>query len=193
MFRRIAVGDIMTRKYAFVKPSTNLQLCAKKIVSQRVNNLLVTEGKKLVGIITARDILWTITKKPKIDLKSLNAIDIASKKVAVIKPSADVDQAVDKMKKLGFRRLPVLSKGILVGIVTLKDILKIDPTIYRETGELTKIREEAEKLKKLSSSDDWETEGLCEECDAFSSLLKVEGKLLCQDCRNELFWQQTFK
>ena len=187
MFRRIAVGDIMTRKYASVKPVTNLQLCAKKIVSQRVNNLLVTEGKKLIGIITARDILWTITKKPKLDLKSLTAIDIASKKVAVIKPSADVDQAVNKMKKLGFRRLPVLSKGILVGIVTLRDILKIDPTIYRETGELTKIREEAEKLKKLASSDDWETEGLCEECDSFSSLLKVEGRLLCQDCRNELF------
>ena len=187
MFRRIAVGDIMTRKFASVKPSTNLYLCAKKIVSQRVNNLLVTEGKKLVGIITARDILWTITKKSNIDLKSLTAIDVASKKVAVIKPSADVDQAVDKMKKLGFRRLPVLSKGILVGIVTLKDILKIDPTIYRETGELTKIREEAEKLKKLSDSDEWDTEGLCEECDAFSSLLKVEGRLLCQDCRNELF------
>ena len=53
--------------------------------------------------------------------------------------------------------------------------------------EQEKIREEAEKLKKLSNSDEWDTEGLCEECDAFSSLLKVEGRLLCQDCRNELF------
>jgi CBS domain-containing protein len=189
MFRRIAVGDIMTRKPATVKPSADLHACAKEFVKQRVNSLLLTEGKKLVGILTARDILWTLTKKPKEELKNIKAIDVASKKVAVIKPSADIDQAVNKMKKVGFRRLPVISKGALVGIVTLRDILRIDPTIYREVSEITKIREESEKLRKIKAQEEenWDAEGICEECDSFAPLLKVESRLLCPDCRDELY------
>lgn len=187
MFHRIAVGDIMTRKLTSVKPGTNLQLCAKEMVKQRVNSLPITEGKKLVGFLTARDILWTITKKPKINLQEIKAINIATKKVAVVKPSADIRQALDKMKKYGFRRLPVISRGNIVGIVTLKDLLRVDPDIYKEIGELDMIREESAKLKNLSMQKEWDAEGLCAECDAFAPLLKVEGRLLCPDCRDELY------
>ena len=93
------------------------------------------------------------------------------------------------MKQYSFRRLPVLTKGELVGIVTLKDILKIDPSLYKQLGELAEIKEESSKLKKLSKSelDSWDSEGFCEECDSFALLLKVEGKLLCPDCRNEIY------
>jgi CBS domain-containing protein len=187
MFRRIAVGDIMTKNLASVKPATNLHQCAKELVKQRVNTLLITDGKRLLGILTARDILWTITKKPKVKLNNIKAMDIATKKVAVIKPSSDIGQAIHKMKKLGFRRLPVLSRGEVVGLVTLKDILRIDPNMYQEVGELDMIREQTEKLKKLALPEEWDAEGLCEECDSFAPLLKVEGRLLCPDCRDELF------
>ena len=73
--RRIAVGDIMTRNFVSIKPHDSLHICMKKIVREKVNSLIVSEGKKLVGIMTARDILWTLTKKPFIDLKKIRAID----------------------------------------------------------------------------------------------------------------------
>lgn len=189
MFRRIAVGDIMTRGVTSVTPGASLLDSAKKMVKDRVNTLVICEKRKLLGIITARDIMWTITKKSNADLRKLKVVDIATKKVAVIKPSADIDQALNKMKKLGFRRLPVLSRGELVGIVALKDILKIDPDIYREVSEFTKIKEQSEKLKKLAKAgtEEWDSEGLCEECDSFAPLLKVESRLLCPDCRDELY------
>ena len=75
----------MTRHMAFVGPQTNLYNCAKELVKKRVNSLIITENKKLLGILTARDILWTITKKPDFNLTSMKAIDIATKKIAVIK------------------------------------------------------------------------------------------------------------
>ena len=191
MIRRVAVGDIMTRNFTCVTPQANLLNASKKIVKERLNNIIIAEGKKLKGILTTRDILWAVIKKPKLNLKDIKVMDVATRKVAVIKPSADVLQALNKMKQYGFRRLPVLSKGEVVGIVTLKDILTVDPSLYHQLGELADIREESIKLKKLAQAqtdtDSYDTEGICDECEAFAPLLKVEGRLLCPDCRDELY------
>lgn len=186
MMRRVAVGDVMTRNFISVDPYTNLLDCARKMVKQRVGSLIITKDTKLIGIITQKDILWAITKKPRLDLRELKAVDVATRKVAVIKPSATIAEAFIKMKEYGFRRLPVLSRGELVGVLTLKDILAIDPTLYTETSELFDLRESEQKMRVLSSQEGWETEGLCEECGAFSDLVRVESRLLCADCRNDL-------
>ena len=184
MLRKIAVGDIMTRNLVTVKPSSDLHFCARELVKQRVNTLLISENKRLIGILTARDILWAIMKQPKLNLKEINVVDIATRKVAVIKPSADMGQAFQKMKKFGFRRLPVLTRGELVGILTLKDILKVEPTLYQEIGELSNVREVMHKMQHYSNPQ--EAEGLCDECGSLSNLLKIEERLLCVDCREEL-------
>ena len=182
---RIAVGDVMTRNLASVGPKASLYDCAKALVKDRVNSLLITKDKKLIGIITARDILWTITKKPNVNLKDINVMEIATRKVAVIKPSADIYAALQKMKALNFRRLPVISLGNVIGMITLKDILRVDPSLYQQSLELVRIKEEEEKLRKTNIS--WPIEGFCENCGAFAELLKVDDKLLCPDCREELY------
>lgn len=185
--RQVAVGDVMTRNYISVGPYTNLLECAKKMVKKRVGSLIVEKDKKLLGIVTRRDILWAITKKPRVDLRGLRAIDVATKKVAVIKPSATIAEAFIKMKEYNFKRLPVMVRGDLVGVLTLKDILAVEPGLYRETSELFDMREATEKLRFASSKDGWETEGLCDECGALSDLVRVEGRLLCPDCRSDLY------
>ena len=116
----------------------------------------------------------------------MKAIDIATRKVAITKPSSDVNEAIKKMKKVGFRRLPVMSKGRVVGIITLKDILAIDPSIYTSFGEVFSIREESRKLKKLSL-DSSQSDGMCEECGEYSELLRVEDRFLCPACRENLY------
>lgn len=183
--QRISVGDVMTRNFVSISPDTNLLDCTKEMVKKDVSSLLVVNDKKLFGILTSNDILWAITKKHDINLKEVRAIDIATKKVAVIKPSADIHQAFEKMKALDFTRLPVLSKGSLIGVITLKDILRIDPSLYEKSGELFKLREEERKLAEAKKK--WPLEGFCDNCGAFSNLLKVYDKLLCADCREELF------
>lgn len=184
--RRISVGDVMTRKLVSAKPTATLYECSKIMARERINSLLITETKRLIGILTARDILWAITKKPGLDLKKLKVIDFASRKLAVIKPSADISQALRKMQSLNFRRLPVLSKGELIGVVTLKDILAVEPHLYGEMKNLMdEIREEDRKFKQASAQ--YPLEGICENCGALSELLNVENTLLCADCGEELY------
>jgi CBS domain-containing protein len=183
--RRIAVGDVMTRNFIHVTPKSSLHECAKKIVRNGLNTLPVINSNKLVGLITSRDILWAITKKPNINLKKIMAMEIAKRKVAVIKPSLEISQAIQKMRTYNFRTLPVLSKGKIIGIVNLRDILKIEPELYPEIGELYQIKEEERKLKQ--TNEEWPLEGFCDNCGAFNELLKVYDQLLCPDCREELF------
>src|SRR3989344_6722532 len=141
--RRISVGDIMTRKLVTAEPSCSLYECAKLMSRGRVNSLFLINEDRLVGMLTARDILWVITRKPGLDLKKVKSIDFATRKIAVIKPSADISQALEKMKLTNFRRLPVITKGRLIGVVTMKDILAIEPQIYGEVRHLIdEIREE---------------------------------------------------
>lgn len=182
--RKVAVGDIMTRTLVTAHPSTNLFECARKMVKQRVGCLLLTEGTRLKGILTQKDILWAITKKPELNLKSIHAQTIATRKVAVIKPSADLAQAFQKMREVGFRRLPVIARGQLLGLLTIKDILKVEPSLYTKTGDLMEVREES---RKLESALDQTSESFCEECGAFADLLLVNARALCADCRDELY------
>lgn len=184
--RRIAVGDVMTRNFISAKPDSSLYDCIKLMAKERVNSLIISQNKHLVGILTARDVLWVIAKKSDADLKKIRAIDIATKKIAVIKPSADISQALKKMKLSNFRRLPVIAKGEVIGVVTIKDILAVEPNLYSETRDLMdEIREEERKREQADV--EWPLEGICENCGAFSELLKVEGMLLCLDCREEMY------
>jgi CBS domain-containing protein len=184
--RKISVGDVMTRNLVSIAPTASLHDCAKKMAKERVDSLLITDGKRLLGILTSRDILWAITKKAGLDMQKIRGIDIATRKLAVIKPSADISDALRKMQASNFRRLPVLSRGELIGVVTLKDILAVEPEIYGEMHTLMdEIREEEQKIMKAER--EYPSEGLCDNCGAFSELLKVEGQLLCADCRDELY------
>lgn len=175
----------MTRNFVSLSPKASLHECAKKMARERVDSLLITEGTRLIGILTSRDILWAITKKPLLDLKKIRGIDIATRKLAVIKPSADITQAIEKMRHSNFRRLPVISNGELLGVVTLKDILAVNPTFYNDVRNLMEIREEDKKREQVEAS--LPIDGLCENCGALADLLHVEGQMLCPDCRDELY------
>lgn len=186
----IHVADVMTRDPMTARPDDDLLKCSKKMVKKRVGSLvLVDEENKVVGFLSQKDILWAIVKKSKKDLKNISAKQVAAKKVVTIRPDADIREAVKKMEKKKFDRLPVVLKGKkLVGIVTVKDILSFQPEIYPELEEYAKIREEQEKLKRIKHSKNREFmhEGVCEECGETDLLYKIDGRIICESCMNDM-------
>lgn len=183
---RILVSDVMTREPITIKPDTNLLECARKMVRKNVGSLLIVDKKRLVGFISQRDILWALIKKSKKDLDSIKAIDISPKKIATIKPSSPIEEVMKKMKKFKFEKLPVIKENILVGVITVKDILNFNPELYPELEELDKIREEAEKLKRVKKirQGDLIGEGICEECGNQDLLHRFNGMVICESCKN---------
>ena len=177
----IKVGDIMTRNFVFVSPETDLRECARVMVKKRVGSLIVKDGDALKGILTEKDIVWAVVKKTKRDLKDILAKDLMKRKVVTIKPGADVTEALDRFKKKKIRRLPVVENGKVIGMITQKDILKIDPGLFQMIAQTIKIREVTEKLNRRKALSP-RKQGICEECGEFEILQKDGLQWICESC-----------
>ncbi len=182
----VKIGDIMTRNFVSIPPETNLKQCAKLMIKKRIGSLVLKKDSKLKGLITERDIIWAITKKSVEELKKIKAKDLAKKKVITIRPSADIYEALQKMRKSKYRWLPVVSKKNVIGFLTLKDILRVEPSLFEIASNqgAFEIKEEGNKLKKRRKNKI--KEGVCEECGNFDVLYEVEGKLICENCKEAL-------
>jgi CBS domain-containing protein len=139
----------MTRQIASVDPDTNLLECARKMVRKRINDLPLVRDKILKGFISTQDILWAIVKKSKEDLSKIKASDISPRKIMTIRPDASIEEAVWKMKKFKFHRLPVVKNSELLGLITIRDILTFYPELNVHLKEVEFVREETEKIKRL--------------------------------------------
>lgn len=177
------VGDMMTRNFISVSPETNLKTCAKTMIKKRVGSLIVKEGDVLKGILTEKDILWAIVKKSVKHLENIQAKALMKRKVVTIKPSADITDAMKRFKKKKVRKLPVVENGRVIGMLTMKDLLRIDPGLFEMIAATIKIKEETEKLKRRDMRGP-RKQGICEECGEFEILIKDEVQWLCDGCYN---------
>lgn len=182
---KILVSDVMTREPLVISPNANLLECARRMVKKKTGSLILVEKKKLVGLISTKDILWALVKKSQKDLSNIKAKDISPKKMVTIKPSATLEEALKKIKNSKFERLPVVEDNELLGIITIRDILSFNPEIYPELEEFAQIREEARKLKLVKKAKErkFEEEGMCEECGNYGLLKRHKGMLMCSSCR----------
>ena len=181
----VKVGDVMTRDFVSAKPDIPVLQAIKLMVKKRVGSLILKEKDILKGILTERDIMWALSKKPGRNLGKVKAREICTKKTTTIKPSADIYDAIRLMKKVNYRRLPVIVKKRVIGLLTMKDILRIQPELFEIVKENYTIKEEAEKLKRIKSGESFK-EGICEECGNFDILYNVDGELICESCREAM-------
>jgi CBS domain-containing protein len=182
----IKVGDIMTRNFVSVKPQSNLSECSEEMVKKRVGSLIIKEGQNLLGIITEKDILRALVKKR--NLNKTKAREVMIKRPITIAPSKDIYDALVKMKKGQIRWLPVVAHSRVIGMVTMKDILKIQPTLFDLAIQHFQIKEEEAKWKRIKKEDSekWIKDGSCEECGAFDVLYKFRNKFVCENCKENL-------
>ena len=127
----IKVSEAMTKKLITVSPDSLLPFCARKMLSNNVGCILVEENKKLVGIVTEKDIVEQAVGK-ELDIKKTKAKEIMTTGVITIHPNADILEAIAIMKREDVRRLPIIENNRVIGILTQKDILKINPSLFKE-------------------------------------------------------------
>jgi CBS domain-containing protein len=86
-----------------------------------------TDGDRIpVGIITDRDIVIEVLGKG-LDPSKTAVAGVMSRQLVVADSCEDVSEAVERMRAHGVRRIPVTGdNGVLVGIFTLDDLLKLN-------------------------------------------------------------------
>ena len=185
--KRVLVADIMSRETVEANPDASLLDCVKNMVKKRVGSVMIVDQKRLVGLISQKDVLWALTKKNIKDLKDIKAIDISPRKIATAKPAMMMEAAWKKMKKFKVQRLPVLHNKELVGLISMKDILNFNPELYSKLDEFSQIKDQSDKLKRFEKASTRETvDGVCEECGNLNTLYRFNGTLICGDCHDVL-------
>lgn len=125
----------MTSAAATDSSSDSLSDAAAKMRQQQTGSLLITEGSKLVGIITERDVLRVVAEGK--DPKATSIGDEMTKEPVTIGPGTQLKDAADLMFKHWFRHLPVVDdNGDLVGIISTRDLLRIVSAGMEEPGNL---------------------------------------------------------
>jgi len=117
-----AIRNVMTPNPTTVEPSTPVIEAARIMKEQDVGPVPVTEGGRLIGVVTDRDITLRIVAEGK-DPQSTTVGEIASRDLVTIDPQQNLDEALRLMAEHQVRRLPVVEEdGKLVGIVAQADI-----------------------------------------------------------------------
>jgi CBS domain-containing protein len=115
------VRHIMTPEVISVYISAKISDAIDIMVKHEVGGLpVVDEESRVWAIITERDIVTIFGGM----ISGAKVSDLMSKKVVTATPKTSTLEAEKKMIKNGFRRLPIVSEGKLVGIVTVMDILR---------------------------------------------------------------------
>ena len=141
----IKVMDAMTKTPIVVEPNEMIKSCAKKMQSHRVGSLLIKRNEKLLGILTEKDIVNKVIANGLNPSKTPVNEVMTKRSLITINPGSDLYDAILLMRDQNKRRLPVLDKKRVLGLLTYRDILKIQPDLYEIYVEKLKI-----KMEKLN-------------------------------------------
>ncbi|MCW4001418.1 MAG: CBS domain-containing protein [Candidatus Bathyarchaeota archaeon] len=180
---KMLVRDVMSSPVVTMSEDETANRAASNMDMNDLGAVIVQSNTgKSIGIITERDIVKRVVAK---NLKpdTVKAKEIMTTPLVTIEPEATITDAARRMTRLDIRRLGVIYKGNLVGIISSKDILGVMP-------ELIEIMQERQRIEGAESTEETEEvplSGYCDRCNAYSESLKERnGQNICDECRIEL-------
>lgn len=140
------ITGIMHRHVATTDAATSARECARRIAGEHIGCIIVVQNGKPAGIVTERsfvDLVLKGTSNP----DAMTAADIMSSPLVTIRPEAGFALAMEVFNKRGIKRLPVIKRGRIVGLLSLKDMIEFSNLM------LANLEEKHRTLKKKASLD----------------------------------------
>jgi len=178
---RILVKDVMTSPVITIGEDETVDKVGKLMDKHKIGCVIVNTKKsaKPVGVITERDLATRVVAE-NLQPSMARAKEIMSAPLVTIDADKTISEAARRMNLLNIRRLGVMYKGNLIGIISSKDILSVTP-------ELIEIIQEKARMNTVEEiEENPPSAGYCDTCGAWSDTLReVEGSFLCEECRVE--------
>ena len=132
------VRNIMTREVITIEENRTVMDAAELMTANQISSLIVEKNQNAIGIISERDFVRKICSKDLLPSK-IWVSDIMSSIAQTAEPDTPLEVAVQRMINHKIRRLPVLEKGKIVGIVTVTDLAKELRKIVLHEGVLSDL------------------------------------------------------
>jgi len=182
---RMVVKDVMSSPVVTIDESAPANKIAE-LMNKNVLGCIIVRNKegKPLGIITERDlVIRVLARNMKPD--SFKAEEVMTSPLITVDPDEKISEVARKMSRLNVRRLGVMYKGKLVGIVSSKDVLAVIPELIETIQERALIESETRADESLEEAAP--LAGYCDRCGGWSdSLTEANGDFVCEDCLIEL-------
>ena len=132
-FDKITVKELMTKDLKSVSPTERLIHARRVMLEAHVGRLPVIEDETLVGMITSKDLMRAFIdfrknvpeKYQKSQIKEVSVEDIMSSNPIFTSKDETISEVSKIMMETGYKGLPVVEDGKVVGIITQTDILRL--------------------------------------------------------------------
>ena len=94
---------------------------AARMIDRKVGCLAVVEGREVVGILTEHDVVEAVAGDVRADEELVG--DWMSEAPDTVPPHLTVREAATWLLETGYRHLPVMDGGELLGVISIKDVL----------------------------------------------------------------------
>jgi CBS domain-containing protein len=180
MTTRVLVRDIMNSPVISASPDDNLYEIAKKMRDANIGSIIIMENEKPVGIVTD----WDIVSKAMInDIKpsQIKANEVM-KDLYTIESEESITEAARQLRKHNIKRLGVVYKNRLVGIISSSDVIAVTPDLVEIVSEKASLIRGELGIARSASN----VSGFCDQCGEWSDLLQyVDDTFICEVCRGE--------
>jgi CBS domain-containing protein len=178
MTTRVLVRDIMNSPVISTSPQHTIKDIATKMKEERIGSIVIMENEKAAGIVTDWDIVSNAVVK---DVKpsEVKASDIMQT-LHTIEGEEGVTEAARVLRQHNIKRLGVVYKNRLVGIISASDVIAVTPDL------VDVISEKAALMRGEIGRSAGDISGYCDECGEWSDLLQFnEGTFMCEECRGD--------
>jgi len=138
----------MIQNVVTVEEAVSVKKAVELMNKHEIGCLIVTKRGKPIGIVTERDMLTRVLAELRSPDKTKIA-EIMSRPLIVADPQMDLEEAARLMFKMKVKKLPVVSNGKLVGLVTLTDIARFQPQVMKILKKVQTMEAAPKRMQKV--------------------------------------------
>jgi CBS domain-containing protein len=119
------VGQLIKRGVVHLSAAASVREACELMASNHVGAVLVMEGGRLDGIFTERDALNRVLAAH-LDPDGTTLGDVMTRDPITLDPQTPVTEALRLMSEIGFRHVPIVDQGEVLGIISLRDFVGVE-------------------------------------------------------------------
>ena len=145
----MTLKTICNREVLIAQKNDTLVEAAKLMREYQTGSIVIIEERNGLrypaGIVTDRDLVIELIAK-EVDINSVTLGDVMYRDIILGKENDDVNETIKIMRQRGIRRLPVVDdRGVLVGIVTMDDLIDLISEQLKDLAALIGKQQNLEK------------------------------------------------
>ncbi|MBT0158635.1 CBS domain-containing protein [Candidatus Bathyarchaeota archaeon A05DMB-2] len=144
----LKVEDVMTREIITIDENATVKEAAEIMNQNDISCLIASRNGRAIGIITERDLLKRVIVEAK-NAKKTKVAEVMSTPLEVITPDTSLEEAVRVMFEKKIKKLPVIEKKQIIGLVSLTDIARCQPAIMKILKSFANVQNAPKSMKKV--------------------------------------------